>query len=186
MARALLDTGSSTSFIAAKLSNVLEAKRVPSVTRIAGIQGAEAPSSSHRITVQLVPSVKKAYGIMLTPAIVDKITVDLPTQPAVTNDIPILKTLQLADPQFDCQGKIDMLIGMDAYQSVVYPKILKVSSSITAQYSIFGWLLYGKTHSKTQKAKVHLTLHSISEEGSDQLSKVSGGGRSSYSQRLLF
>ena len=138
MARALLDTGSSTSFITAKLSNVLQAKKVPSVARIAGIQGAEAPSSSYRTTVQLVPLVKKADGITLTPAIVDKTTVDLPTQPAVTNDILILKTLQLADPQFDCPGKIDMLIGMDVYQSVVYPEILKVSSSITAQYSIFG------------------------------------------------
>ena len=59
MVRALLHTGSSTSFITAKLSNVLQAKRVPSVTRIAGIEGAEAPSSSHRTTVQLVPSVKK-------------------------------------------------------------------------------------------------------------------------------
>ena len=65
-----------------------------------------------------------------------------------------------------------MLIGMDVYQSVVYPEILKVSSSITAQYSIFGWLLYGQAHGETQKAKVHLTLHSISEEGSDQLLKA--------------
>ena len=105
MARALLDTGSSTSFITAKLSNVLQAKKVPSVTRIAGMQGAETPSSSHWTTVQLVPSVKKADGIMLTPAIVDKITVDLPTQPAITNDIPILKTLQLADSQFDRRVK---------------------------------------------------------------------------------
>ena len=92
---------------------------------------------------------KKADGIMLTPAIVDKITADLPTQPAVTNDIPILKTLQLPDPQFDRPGKIEMLIGMDVYQSVVYPEILKVSSSITAQYSIFGWLLYGQAHGET-------------------------------------
>ena len=109
---------------------------------------------------------------MLTPAIVDKITVDLPTQPAVTNDIPILKTLQLADPQFDRPCKIDMLIGMDVYQNVVYLEILKVLSSITAQYCIFGWLLYGQAHGETQKAKVHLTLHSISEEGSDQLWKT--------------
>ncbi len=92
MTRTLLDTGSSTSFITTKLSNVLHAKKFPSSTRIAGIQGTEAPSSTHHTTLHLVPSVKKADGITLSPAIVDKITIDLPTQPAFTDDIPILKT----------------------------------------------------------------------------------------------
>ncbi len=168
MARALLDTGSSPSFITTKLSNVLHAKKFPSSTRIAGIQGTEAPSSTHRTTLHLVPSVKKADGITLSPAIVDKITIDLPTQPAFTDDIPILKTLQLADPRFNRPGKIDILLGMDVYQSIVFPKILKVSSFITAQYTIFGWLLYGQADSGAN-VTAYLTLHSVSEDTSNQL-----------------
>ena len=44
-ARALLDTGSSMSFVTQHLVNSLQAKKIPWVTRISGVQGTEVPSS---------------------------------------------------------------------------------------------------------------------------------------------
>ncbi len=76
--------------------------------------------------------------------------------------------MQLADPRFNHPGKIDILLGMDVYQSIVFPKILKVSSFITAQYTIFGWLLYGQADSGAN-VTAYLTLHSVSEDTSNQL-----------------
>ncbi len=57
---------------------------------------------------------------------------------------------------------------MDVYQSIVFPKILKVSSFITAQYTIFGWLPYGQADSGAN-VTAYLTLHSVSEDTSNQL-----------------
>ncbi len=60
---------------------------------------------------------------------------------------------------------------MDVYQSIVFPKILKLSSFITAQYTIFGWLLYGQADSGAN-VTAYLTLHSVSEDTSNVYSPL--------------
>ena len=55
-ARALIDTGSSISFITCRLANSLQAKKIPRTTNIVGIQGQKVSSSQCMVDLNLIPS----------------------------------------------------------------------------------------------------------------------------------
>ncbi len=120
--RALIDTGSSVSFITSRLANALQAKKIPKITSIVGIQRAQVPNSSH-VNLILSRLTGTATSVKMTAVVVDKITSDLPIQklPNIRQS-PVLKGLHLADPDFDLPGRINLLLGMDCYNEIINPQ----------------------------------------------------------------
>lgn len=55
------------------------------------------------------------------------------------------RTLSLADPTFDTPGRVDLLIGCDAWQDIVKPETKKGSAQEPmARNTIFGWAIIGR------------------------------------------
>ncbi|XP_043474382.1 uncharacterized protein LOC122506332 [Leptopilina heterotoma] len=111
--RILLDSGSELSFISEKLVSQLNITRQYSTIPIIGIGGTSSGSTR---------------GI-----------VSLPSQ-----SIPQFKNLQLADSKYFHSSKIDIIIGADHYGQLLQPGLIQgQDSSLTAQKTIFGWVILG-------------------------------------------
>ncbi len=172
--RALIDTGSSVSFITSRLANALQAKKIPKITSIVGIQGAQVPNSSHVVDLILSPLTGTATSVKMTAVVVDKITSDLPIQklPNIRQS-PVLKGLHLADPNFDLPGRINLLLGMDCYNEIILPAVVtSENSSLKAYQSIFGYIVAGPCHLSASQEVSHVSIHSSTvDEQSHQLIK---------------
>ena len=79
-ARALIDNGSSLTFITAKLVSTLKAKKIAESTTVIGFQQTSTPVSQSKVDLQLrVPSGTVTVLIPVRAVVVDVISGDLPS-----------------------------------------------------------------------------------------------------------
>ena len=91
-------------------------------------QGVVIGSSHHSVTfsIKVVKAVQPI--LLLTAAVVPKVTCDLPLQgPPGVKNYSHLKDLSLVDPNFDQPGRIDLLFGCNALQDIFTTDIKKGS-----------------------------------------------------------
>ena len=145
-ARALLDSGSSTSFISQRLVDSLRLPCSHQNARISGVAGlvrSPAVQSIAKFAVHAVFSSEKCLDVA---AIVTQcVTCDLPLHP-VSSHVrwDHLSGISLADPDFASPGRIDLLLGVDVFVEVLLPgKRTGSSDSPTAFETRFGWVLAG-------------------------------------------
>ena len=120
--RALLDNASSASFISECLAQNLQLLRSPQTIHIFGIAG-----SSSRSPIQSVASLRitPLYGdstkqIDLTAIVLPKVTCDLPVSLVpFDSSWSHISDLPLGDPAFGLPGRIDLLLGVDVFVSVL-------------------------------------------------------------------
>ena len=105
-ARALLDSGSSTSFVSGGLVQHLRLSRTRRSLSISGIGGLEARSAARGLVHFEVTGTRgKGKTIPVEAVVMKTVTNDLPTQPvAYDRKWKHLRGLQLADPDFGRQG----------------------------------------------------------------------------------
>lgn len=149
-ARALLDSGSTASFVLERLFQSLSLARSRQSTKLHGIAGLTHSSPIQAIaSFDISPVHDTTRKLSLTAVIVPKITCDLPLHP-----IPCviqwkhLTGLRLADPHFNCPGKVDLVLGVEIFTEVLrqgrqtgppgLPVIIETE---------FGWVIAGKLDS---------------------------------------
>ena len=82
----------------------------------------------------------------LSAAVVQKVTDNFPVQGTpIVEDLPHLQNLKLADPTFHKTGRIDVLLGADAYPELMVQDHIVTGPAKTpaAQNTIFGWAIVG-------------------------------------------
>ena len=168
-ARALLDPGSSASFISERLSRSLCLQRHPTLTQISGIAGLSPAGSMYPLVGFSVSSISRPEKKFSISAIVI---------PRVTRNLPIssvpfhsswnhLKGLQLADPTFGNPSAIDLLLGVDVFtNTLLNGRRSGPPGSPTALQTKFGWVLAGDTDTSPT---VHVTSHHVSLLTGDEL-----------------
>ena len=169
-ARAILDSGSSASFVSERLAQCLQLPRFSQNTRITGVAGIVSNSAQH-ITAFQVSSVHHPTKMFaVTAVVVPHVTSDLPLQP-----IPMdlrwdhLSDLQLADPNFGQPGKIDLLLGVEIFVEVMlHGRRCGIPGSPVAFETQFGWVLAGSTGFGAP-AQVATTHHAMLLTGDDLL-----------------
>lgn len=173
-ARALLDSASSTSFISERLAQGLCLPRSRHSIRISGITGI-----SHHSPLQSVATLNacavhaSTNDLLISAVIVPRITYDLPVQPVHCNSQwTHLNDLELADPNFGCPGRIDLLLGVDVYADVVLHGWRSgPPGSPVAFETMFGWVLAGRTATKVSTSLSVATHHVSVISGDDLLRK---------------
>ena len=88
------------------------------------------------------------------------ITGDLPasTLAAIRKDA-CLSGLQLADPNFDRPGRVDLLLGVIALPRVMLEgRIHSADYSLSVTRSVYGWVVTGTRKSPVQVPRSHLCL----------------------------
>lgn len=171
--RALIDPGSELSFISEKVVLQLHLAGIFSKLPILGIGG--TPSGCTRGLVRAnLPLIYSSSAITsISRHVMTHLTAWLPfTQ---FNDLtwPILKTINLADPNFFSPGLIDMIIGADHYSQIIRSRIIRHhQSNLIPHETSFGWVIIGPLPSSNH-VSLSLSVHQTTlSEMHDLLAKL--------------
>ena len=149
--RAVLDTGSALCLVTSQLVNSLKAKKMPAETWITGIVGTS--NCKHQVNLKLESAHQKGGAVIpITATVWDRLHLD-PTPRGVVSlkDRPFLKGLQLADPEFQSDQGIDLLLGCKECTDCERPEIRADTDGRAKAYnSIFGWIQGGSFPSSRQ------------------------------------
>ena len=160
-ARAFLDPGAGVSLISSRVVQILELPTTKSKTSFSTVQETEC-QGSHQITSVIISPLHKKMEIHCTPAVVKTVTGEIPNkQFAPVDDFPHLIGLQLADPNFNTPGRVDILLGVDVWLQVQgkLPTIKASSLEPGAQDTIFGWAITGPVKAAGQSSQSLPTYH---------------------------
>ena len=139
-ARVQLDPGATITLVTSRLAQALRAKPIPCHTDITGVGG----DKTSRCQVDLKLSSAFSPGgesIRVRAHVVDHITDGYhPQDLDEIRRMPFLKGLQLADPEFDRSGRIDILLGIVACNECTHDEVVSSSNRrFKANRTIFGW-----------------------------------------------
>ena len=144
-ARALLDNGSSASFVSERLAQVLRLPRHKQSMQLSGITGTPLASPPHVTNFKISPVHCTGRKIHIAAIVVPKVTRELPV-----HTIPLdpswthLSKLKLADPSFGQPGRIDVLLGVDVFLSILRQgRRTGPAGAPVAMETEFGWVLGG-------------------------------------------
>ena len=171
-ARALIDPGSSTSFVSEHLVQHLRLPRRRSSVKVTGIGGisCEATHGIARLRVKRVG--KGGVALNVDATILPRITANLPSRHvSPSRRWHHLERLDLADPEYGTPAKIDLILGADIYDRVMrYGRRTGPPGSPTALRTIFGWILIGPvTGSRTPCSTS--TCHVVTTSDDEALKK---------------
>ena len=161
-ARALLDSGSSTSFISQQLVclQLPRSRQSARISGVAGIAKSTAVQSIAKFAIHSVHSADQWWDV--SAVIAPHVTCDLPLHSVSFNEKwSHFSDITLADPDFGSPSRIDLLLGVDVFVDVVCPgRLAGPSGSLTAFETAFGWVLAGSTgpSSPTHQVSHHVLL----------------------------
>ena len=167
-ARALMDSGSTLTFVTAKLVQQLKAKKIKEPTSFTGISQTAVPDSRYKVDLDLIPH-GDLPAMPVRAIVLDRISGDLPgfALEGVRGQ-PFLESLELADPRFDQPGSVDLLFGADILDDVLlHGHATSADRTTHACETIYGWALRGKVLPGPAANLVHLCGQA--EESSDDL-----------------
>ena len=149
--RALLDSGSTMSFVSERVVESLGLRRRTQCLTISGIGNMSRKSplssvSTFQISFQISTHPRARHTI--NAIVVPRVTCDLPLQPVCdASKWDHLSNPHQADPNFAIPGKIDLLLGADIYTDVMlHGRRCGPPGTPTAFETQFGWVLMGRTN----------------------------------------
>lgn len=163
--RALIDQGSERSFIAETAAQALRVTRQPFSAVVSGIGDQPSGSVRHVARVKVSSQYSEADSVGVDALILNKLTSYVPRQVVDLQSCPQLHNLQLADDFSNKTAPIMLILGADVYGSILREGILHIPGMPTAQKTMFGWILSGRTPqvSHTAKSPAQITsLHIVS------------------------
>nr|XP_029734573.1 uncharacterized protein LOC109415800 [Aedes albopictus] len=140
-ARALLDSASMSNFISKPLAKNLYSRRSPVDVSVAGI-GSSTQKISSAITAT-IESGDRTISMKLQFLVLKQPSSDLPTMPI---DISAWKlpNVQLADPQFNVPGSVDLVIGSETYWELHTGRKISLGEGLPwVVETPFGWAVTG-------------------------------------------
>ena len=173
-ARALLDSGSSTSFVSDQLVQNLQLPKTSRDIKISGIAGISHHSPLHSVVnLDISPMHAKCDKINVSAVIIPRVTSDLPQRPVHQKSTwSHLHELNLADPDFGRPGRIDILLGVDVYADIVLQgRRTGPPDAPVAFETKFGWVLAGRTSSISLSNHCVTVNHVSTTCGDELLSK---------------
>lgn len=163
--RALLDTGSQVSFITKQSADRLALPIRRCSTQISAFSGASVNAVSGAISISMSPVGNSEPSIPLDVYIVSKITEPLPQTSFAYTALPHLNKLNLADPNFNIQGPIDILLGADVAPAILTGnRVAGLQSHPTAFSTVFGWVLMGPVPSSAKITSMLVTTETTLEQ----------------------
>ncbi|XP_072379310.1 uncharacterized protein [Diabrotica undecimpunctata] len=156
--RALLDSGSQSSFISLNLCDILNLETENINMAVVGLNS----SKSHiRKKCEIsVESLHSAYSVKLSCLIINEITGIQPTTVVNINRLNIPKNIILADPEFYKPGPIDLLIGANLFWNLMQIGQIRLGSDQPVlQKTSFGWIISGNITENSNVSHCNLSLN---------------------------
>ncbi len=150
MQRALLDPGSTNSFITRKAANAMKLHLRPVSIPVSGLQAAPCGQVKHVTTFKATSYFDSSLSFTVTALVVDKISSLIPSESLETKQWYHLHELTLADPEFYIPGPVDILLGADQFWTILgTDKICGDEGHPIAWDSSLGWLVAGPNNTST-------------------------------------
>lgn len=145
LARALLDTGSQSSFVTQNLRKKLG---IPSTKinsfKISGINNKES-EITERVQIK-VKSRFNSFSLNADCLVIPTITGNLPNVEIDVERLDMPRDVELADPQFYKPSQIDILLGADKFFEIINSRQIKLGTDKPIlQDSKLGWIVAGLT-----------------------------------------
>ncbi|XP_055632763.1 uncharacterized protein LOC129773201 [Toxorhynchites rutilus septentrionalis] len=141
--RAVLDSASHKHFITEAMVAKLGLKRKRANYTIVGIGGNQI-AIQHKVHARIKSKVNDYESQCLELLVVKTITGDLPMQHFETAQLNIPENIQLADPEFNVPGQVDVLIGSGLFFKLIKQGQFQLADNLPAvQETSLGWIVSG-------------------------------------------
>jgi hypothetical protein len=156
LCRALLDGGSTATFLSESCLQRLGLQRQHTDAEVVGISSASVGRAKGVVALKITSNVScESYS--LNALVLPRITSFLPAESCDKSNWPHLNGLVLADPDFNKPGSIDLLLGSDVFWNLLQDgRRSGPSNAPVALRSTLGWLVAGNVDSSSKKLHVHV------------------------------
>ncbi|GFU30065.1 DUF1758 domain-containing protein [Trichonephila clavipes] len=156
--RALLDSGSESSFISENAINILGLKRCNDRSSLSGISGSQAGITRGSVGLKIGSRFCKDQ-LTIKAYILHKVTSQILVERVNIKELDYLEGIPLADEDFSKPSECDVILGSDCFFSILRNgRIIGSKGQPIAQSTIFGWVVAGKIQGncKTSFMQSHL------------------------------
>ncbi|XP_053686400.1 uncharacterized protein LOC128735944 [Sabethes cyaneus] len=164
LARALLDNGSQANIMSERLSQILKLNRRAVNIPICGV--GEMESKARHLVSTLVSSRVTDFSINVDFLILQRVTSVLPAANVSVSNWKIPEGIQLADPDFNINNQIDLLIGAEYFYRFLYERQMnqiRLGPGLPILVdTVFGWVVSGKA-TKEKATSINCCLATASE-----------------------
>lgn len=150
--RALLDIGPQSNFVTYNLCDKLKLYQLKTLIAVAGVNHVQS-YINYRTNLNFY-SMHNSFNKTISCLILPTITGTLPVVSFNANELEIPSNIQLADPSFNIEGEIDLLLGASLfYELLCIGQINLGKDKPILQKTLLGWIISGPV-SILQKNKV--------------------------------
>lgn len=169
--RALLDSGSQSSFIREELASKLGLNKSKTDITISGFNH-QTSNVLYKCEVS-IQSCDNKFESNLSCLVIPEITTNLPNFKINKDLLKIPHNIRLADPAFNKPGPIQLLIGADLFWHVLSIGQINLNKNkLILQKTLFGWIISGKvSNCKSNGINCHLNVSSNNEQLNQQIAK---------------
>ncbi|XP_065082970.1 uncharacterized protein LOC135705275 [Ochlerotatus camptorhynchus] len=166
--RAIIDSACMSSMITKHAFQRLGLKKRNANVLVSGITPGKHSKADGAVTLQISSRFDETIVVVVDALILNQLVSDQPCQ-KFTVDTGALAEAPLADPQYNERGKIDLLLGVEVFFSVLEPGKLVDNRGIPlAQNSVFGYLVGGRFEASSQNARSNAVINLVTEVNLDQ------------------
>ncbi|XP_073811681.1 uncharacterized protein [Musca autumnalis] len=160
--RAILDQGAQATLITESASQLLHLKKHKTFARITGV-GGETVVVKEFVKFKLTSHYEAGFELRSQAYVMPSLN-NYCTGPVDRNKLPSLAEFSLADPDFDKNDPIDLLIGGDLYGDILLPQQKKFDKGIFLQLTHFGWIVSGPTSEISYAQTININLCSLNKQ----------------------
>ncbi|XP_061394008.1 uncharacterized protein LOC133329549, partial [Musca vetustissima] len=157
--RAILDQGAQATLITESASQLLRLKKYNTFARITGV-GGDTIIVRKFVKFNLASHFESDFELESQAYVMPSLN-NYCAGPVDRQKLPQLNEFELADPDFDKNDKIDLLIGGDLYGDILLPQQKKFEKGIFLQLTHFGWIVSGPTAEISYSKGVNINLCSL-------------------------
>ncbi|XP_073845545.1 uncharacterized protein isoform X1 [Musca autumnalis] len=164
-ARAIIDSGSQSTFITEKLKNRLNLPTKRNLVHVTGINQLISETSAKACVFKLRSKLDPNFKLEVWAPVLKSLPSNLPPYTLEKTQMRDATNLELADPKFYVSQPVDLLIGMDIGPLIfTIGTPMKSIGSLLAQKTVFGWIIGGPLQDETQKRRQISLCNTVSIE----------------------
>lgn len=185
--RALIDNGSTSSFITEQLHSKLKLSHKTTHVSIQGLYNQHSQVTK-RCNVNILSLSDSNYRKKISCFIVPHITQMLPTHKINTHSFNIPSHVHLADPSFHTPSEVQILLGADLFWEILGSNHISLGKNRpTLNETKFGWLVSGTVHTQPSHSNSNnhsCNIHSHSSDTSGATHSFNSNNSHSFNTNI--